>query len=226
VADRAAELAQLLLKEGALRGADPEHHAVREELLGDAALFDEVRRRLAAVGYRLVERLGHVGVAPEPDAATVGPPRNRMGLHAGHVRLIVYLWTHLVYREWQDLRRGRVTAAPGAEQGGLFASADLDEPPSIGYAHVRAELAEVMSAARLKALLQGLQRWRFVAYDDKRDRIWADAALYTMVDFQRMEDFVIDLARRMGSDDALAAVRAVAGGTPVAMPPGDDEEEA
>ncbi|MFO0750335.1 MAG: hypothetical protein U1F43_32395 [Myxococcota bacterium] len=225
MADRAAELAQLLLKEGALRSVDPDHRAVRQELLGDAALFDEVRRRLAAVGYRLVERLGHVGVAPEPDAAGLGPPRNRMGLHAGHVRLIVYLWTHLVYREWSDLRRGRATVAPRAEQAGLFADASDEETPSSGYTHVRNELGEILSAARFKALLQVLQRCRFVRYDEKRDRIWAEGALYTLIDLPRMEDFVVDLARRLGSDDLAAAVRAVAAGSALAGAPDGEEDE-
>jgi hypothetical protein len=214
---RAAEIAALLLREGALRTSDPEHSEIRVELLGDGELFEDVRRRLDAVGYKLVERLGHVGVTVSWEVVQTVGDRNRMGLDARHIRLIVYLWTHLVYREWTDLRRDRQTAPPGAEQSQLFEmSHEPEEAAWISYRSVRNELSEVMSAAHFKGVLAGLRRWRFVRYDEHRDRIWADAALYTHIDLERMESFVVDLARRMGTaEDPGSAVTAVVAGSPL-----------
>jgi len=216
MADRAEEIAALLLSEGALRHDDDDHAEVRKDLLGNTELFAEVARRLADVGYELVETLGHVGVRLLPRHA--GRP-NRLGLHAGHLRVLVYLWTHLVYREWTDLRRDRSSAAPGAEQALLGLDGDeyaRDEPPAIAYSHVRAELSEVMSDAYFTGVMRALKRHRFIRYDkSRRDRIWADAALYTLVDIHRMEDFLVDLARRMGASDVGDAVRRVTLGAAV-----------
>jgi|GEM_PF-2279978 len=218
--ERAEEIAALLLSEGALRHGDDDHAEVRKDLLGNAELFNEVGRRLADVGYELVENLGHVGVRLAGRHA--GRP-NRLGLHAGHIRLLVYLWTHLVYREWTDLRRDRTTAAPGAEQAALFGADEPDdEPPSIAYSHVKAELSEVMSDSYFLGTIRKLKRARFIRFDQKRDRIWADAALYTLVDMRRMEDFLVDLARRMGTDDLTDAVRRVAAGAAVPKPREED----
>jgi hypothetical protein len=224
MADRAAELAGLLLRDGALRREDDEHRLVYAELMADATLYDEVRARLAAVGFELVQELGHLGVRVAPDVVPTLPLRNRMGIHAGHVRLIVYLWVQLVYREWVNLRRGLESRPPGAEQGALFAAESEDEPPWIAYSRVYGEFAEHIPRARILGYLRALQRWRFVRFDEKRDRIWADASLYVLVDRNRMEEFVVGLARRLGTEDPAAAVRTVAVGEDAAPPaPGEDE---
>jgi hypothetical protein len=225
MADRAAELAGLLLRDGALRREDDEHRQIYAELMADAGLYDDVRARLAAVGFELVQELGHLGVRVAPEVVPTLPLRNRMGIHAGHVRLIVYLWVQLVYREWTNLRRGLETRAPGAEQGALFGadSAD-DEPPCIAYSRVYGEFAEHMPRTRILGYLRALQRWRFVRFDEKRDRIWADAGLYVLVERSRMEEFVVGLARRLGTDTPAEAVRAVAVGEDAAAPAGEEDD--
>lgn len=79
-----------------------------------------------------------------------------------------------------------------------------------------------MSANRLKGVLQKLKRDRFIRYDEKRDRIWAGGALYVLIDRARMEEFVVELARRLGAGDAVSAVEQIVTGTVV--PPGEPEE--
>jgi hypothetical protein len=142
-----------------------------------------------------------------------------MGLTAAHIRVIVYLWTQLVYREVVNLRRDLRGSAPG--QSGFFDGDD--EEPSVSYRTVWNAFAERMSANRLKGVLQKLKRDRFIRYDEKRDRIWAAGALYTSIDRARMEEFVIELARRLGTGDAAAAVEQIATGTAVPGEPEDGE---
>ena len=133
-----------------------------------------------------------------------------MGLDAGHIRLLVYLWVHLVYREWTNLRRDLHTTAPGAGQALLFRD---EEAPYIPWNTVKTEFSEVISLSRFKMLLNRLQALRFIHYDEKRDRIWADAGLYVYLDLRRTEDFVVELARRMGTEDIGAAITHIAKGS-------------
>lgn len=216
-AERAMELASLLLREGVLRRDDTEHRLVSEELGKDPVLKEVVRQRLAAVGYLLVDDLGHLGVRVAADAESAWPMRNRMGLTSAHIRLIVYLWAQLVYREVVNLRRDLHSAAQA--QGGFF---DVpDEEPFVSYRAVWNAFAERMSANHLKGVLTTLKRLRFIRYDEKRDRIWAGGSLYILVDRARMEEFVIELTRRLGGDDPAKAVEQVVTGT---MPADDPEE--
>lgn len=210
--DRAARLANLLLREGVLRKDDSEHQQVYADLVGDRDLFADVGRRLDAVGYELVERLGHLGVRLGPVDVAAADLRNRMGLDAGHIRLLVYLWTQLVYREWADLRHGREPTSPGGEQEHLFGE---EEPPSMSYGAVRTEFAEIVSKSRFKGALGRLQQLRFVRADEARDKVWADAGLYVYLDQNRMEEFVVDLARRLGTTDPVEAVAQIVRGTKV-----------
>lgn len=206
--DRAGRIANLLLREGVLRKDDREHQQIYADVMGDAELFGDVSRRLDAVGYVLVERLGHLGVRLGPLDGAAAELRNRMGLDAGHVRLLVYLWVHLVYREWINLRRDADTVAPGAGQAALFGD---DEPPYIAWSAVKTEFAEITSLTRFKGLLSRLASLRFIRQDERRDRIWADGGLYVYLDQNRMEDFVVDLARRLGMDEVDAVVHVAKG---------------
>lgn len=216
--DRAMEVTSLLLREGVLRRDDAEHRVVYEELGKDPILTEAVRERLGAVGYALVDDLGHVGVRVSSEAERAWPTRNRMGLTAAHIRLIVYLWTQLVYREVVNLRRDLRATAPG--QSGFF---DIsEEEPFVSYRAIWNAFAERMSANRLKGVLQKLKRDRFIRYDEKRDRIWAGGALYVLIDRARMEEFVVELARRLGAGDAVSAVEQIVTGSVV--PPGEPEE--
>jgi hypothetical protein len=210
--DRAGRIAHFLLREGVLRKGDREHGQIYQDLVGNPPFFAEVKQRLAQVGYELVENLGHLGVRPGMAENTATDLRNRMGLDAGHIRLLVYLWVHLVYREWTNLRRDLQTAPPGAGQTALFKEED-DEATYIPWNNVKTEFAEVISISRFKGLLNRLQALRFIRYDEKRDRIWADSGLYVYLDLRRMEDFVVDLARRLGTEDVNAAVLRVAKGS-------------
>ena len=115
-----------------------------------------------------------------------------------------------------NLRRDLRSAPPG--QSGLFD--DPDAEPYVSYRAVWATFAERMSATHLKGVLKALKKQRFIRYDEKRDRIWADGALYVLIDRARMEEFVVDLARRLGSADPVAAVEQVTTGSTV---PDDSE---
>lgn len=210
--ERTARIAHFLLREGVLRKEEREHQQIYEELVGNPVLFQEMKQRMNLVGYELVENLGHLGVRPGTSEVQASEQRNRMGLDAGHIRMLVYLWVHLVYREWTNLRRDLHTAAPGAGQKALFGE---EEPTFIPWNTVKTEFAEVMSLSRLKAILNRLQQLRFIRYDEKRDRIWADGGLYVYLDLGRMEDFVVDLARRMGTEDIGAAISKIAKGSRV-----------
>lgn len=214
--NRALELANLLLREGTLRKEDSEHAAVYGELMQDGPLFEEVEKRLRSVGYELVQLMGHLGVRVSSrvshDQAAV---RNRMQLHAGHIRLIVYLWVHLVYREWINLRRDLDLAPKGDEQASLFADEQESGPPSMSYRVLLDDLGENFSKRSIKGYLAALQRWRFIRYDEKRDRVWADAGLYIYADRNQMEDFVVSLARRIGTTSPIEAVSRIATGSSV-----------
>ncbi len=217
--DRALQIAHLFLREGSLRRNDPEHQGIFADLMGNSHLFDDVKTRLEAVGYELVQELGHIGIRVPSRALLDLESRNRMGLHAGHVRMIVYLWVQLVYREWLNLRNQMDTVAPGAEQGDFFAE---EEPPWISYKAVFSEFSETVSRSYLKGVFSLLQRQRFIRIDERRDRIVADSSLYILVERGEMEAFVIDIARRLGSGDPGEAVTAVATGSTLEK---DDQEE-
>jgi hypothetical protein len=216
--DRAMEVTSLPLREGVLRRDEAEHRAIYEELGKDPILTEVVRERLGAIGYALVDDLGHVGVRVSTEAESAWSTRNRMGLTAAHIRLIVYLWTELVYREIVNLRRDLRATAPA--QSEFFDTAD--EEPFVSYRSIWNAFAERMSANRLKGVLQKLKRDRFIRYDEKRDRIWAGGALYVLIDRVRMEEFVVELARRLGSGDAVSAVEQIVTGT--VAPLGEPEE--
>ena len=62
MSQRAIDITNALLRLGVLDPIDPNQGALREELFGDAALWDDVAERLSAVGYELVQMLGHLGV--------------------------------------------------------------------------------------------------------------------------------------------------------------------
>lgn len=222
--DRAREIANLLLREGALDKSSDEHRAIYAEVTGDPALFDAIESRLEQVGYALVDRLTHLGVRIASDVVDASTLRNNMGVHAGHIRLIVYLWVHLVYREWVNLRRDVQTAPPGAAQNTLLAEDDEeDDQLWISYQQVQRDFGEVLAKTTFKGYLTQLKKWRFIGYHKKSDRIWADASLYTLIDLHRMEDFVTELARRLGMEEPDEAVAAIATGREV---PDDDDERA
>lgn len=216
--ERAREIAHLLLREGAFDMGLPEHRELYAQLVGDRELFAEVSRRLGDVGYELVQLMQQAGIRLSRDAAAAHGGRNNLGLHAGHVRLLVYLWTHLVYRERVELRRSLDRTTPGSDQLVLVAT---DEPPSISYKQVFADFAESTRRSHFVGYLKKLRGWRFVRFDEKRDRIWADAMLYTLVDPNEMESFVIDLARRLGTEAPAEAVLAVATGSAIPTDEGD-----
>lgn len=212
MADRARDIGNLLLREGSLRKEDDGHQAVYAELMGDSVLFEDVRLRLQAVGWELVQVLGHLGVRIAGDVQDGGPLRNHMGLDARHVRVLAYLWAHLVYREWLDLRRDRQSTHGDAGQ--LRLDDAEDDRRWYSWRTVFGEFERTMSKSQLTGILGTLKRQRFIGYDERADRIWADASLYVLVDRNRMEDFVVDLARRLAVTDPVEAVTTIATGSP------------
>lgn len=211
--ERAADIANFLLREGALQPAEPEHQKIQYELTENPELYREVRERLEAVGYELVDRFTHLGVRIAPEAHDAAEMRNREGIHAGHIRVIVYLWVHLVYREWMEMR-GDVeeSASPGEEQPSLLEDDEDEgyEPPTMSYKRAERDFEEIYSERTFKGYMTQLSSWDFIRYDRSDDVIRAASSLYTLVDRQAMEEFVVDIARRMGIEDPAEAVTEVA----------------
>jgi hypothetical protein len=195
---RAIDLANVLLRLGVLDRDDPEQAALREELFGDDSLYEDVNRRLKAVGYELVQMLGHVGVRLERSSA-IDPlvtARNNLGLDARHVRVLVYLWVQLLYRHLKatlraenDEPRGRTQTLLGLDEPDV-----VDEAPSLPGAELQSEFAELTSKTALKGALTRLKRLRFVT--EEHGVLRAGPAMYVLIDHERMEEHVVGLARR------------------------------
>ena len=146
MSQRAVEVANVLLRLGVLDPSDPDQQHLREELFQDPLLWDEVAQRLRAVGYDLVQTLGHVGVRLTRVVA-VAPlvtAKNNLGLDARHVRVLVYLWVHLVYRQHKEILREEETEPKGRSQARCgFGAADDDEGvPTLPGREVFAECSE------------------------------------------------------------------------------------
>ena len=204
--ERAQHVANVLLQVGALDDRNPDQRALFEELMGNPVLYDEVKERLAAVGFELVQFLGHLGarLARSEELAGDRGVRNTLDLHAGHIRVLVYLWIQLVYRQIKATgREEAVEAIPGREQASLdIEGFDDDDELSIPIDEVRAEFADDYSRSALKGLLTTLRRHRFVRQDGTAGALFAGPALYILIDPLRMEEFVVGLARRdAGSSD-------------------------
>lgn len=192
----ATELANVLLRLGVLDPSDPDQRALKEALFADPVLWDEVARRLGAVGYDLVQVLGHVGARVQR-ASALDPlvtARNNLGLDARHVRILVYLWLHLVYRQMKELAREQSTEPAGRQQTLLgFDAMTEDAPPSLPVSELHAEFGELTSKTQIKAALTMLKRLAFVR--EEGGALTAGPALYVLVDHDRMEEHVVGLAR-------------------------------
>ncbi len=194
---QAVEVANVLLRLGALDPADPQQQDLRKELFGDPVLWDEVCDRLGAVGYDLVQMLGHVGVRMSRRTA-VDPlvtAKNNLGLDARHVRVLVYLWLHLVYRQLKETLRDETPEPQGRSQTLFgFDETDDDTTPTLLVTEVFAEFSDQYAKTTVKAALTGLKRSGFVK--EAAGRLRAGPALYVMIDHERMEEHVVGLARR------------------------------
>ena len=200
--EHAEAVANVLLRAGVLDPEDADQRALYEELMANPALYDEVKERLGAVGYELVQFYGHMGVRlgrrAELDAPF--PLKDFPALHAGHVRLLVYLWVQLVYRQIKAAGRDEETEPlPGRAQVRLELFEDEpsdDEAPSIAFEEVATELCEQYSLSALRGWMTTLKRHRFVRQSGKAGRVSAGPALYVLIDPTRMEELVVGLARR------------------------------
>lgn len=196
---RATAIAHHLLTCGCLDLADNDDAALYEELMGNGPLYDRVGERLVGVGYDLHQFLGHLGVRPRRETEALGG--NTSELHAGHIRLLVYLWVQLVYRQIKAMSRDEdIEPLPGQSQGLFgfagFAEAPDDAPPELAAEEVFAEFREIYSDAAIKQFLGKLRNDRFIVQRRKSDPIVAGPALYVLVDPLRMEEYVVGLARR------------------------------
>jgi len=196
--DRAMAIANALLRQGFLDPDDADQKAIREELFADAALWDDVTERLSLVGYDLVQMLGRIGVRLSRTAA-VDPlvtAKNNLGLDARHVRLLVYLWTHLVYRHLKETLREEATQPLGRSQTFMgFEEPELEDgAPTLPLAELEAEFAEIYKKTPLKSALTRLKKTGFVR--EERGELSAGPALYVLLDHERMEEHVVGLARR------------------------------
>ena len=164
-------------------------------------------RRLNAVGYALVNDLGHVGVRVSAGRECVVDPQphgpRRCPYSANHLPL-----------DATGLPRGREPAAatcarPTRTDRGF--SIQAEDEPFVSYRAIVERLCRRMSARPAQGRCSGAKRDRFIRYDEKRDRIWAGGALYVLIDRARMAEFVVELARRLGTGDAAVAVEQESG---------------
>jgi len=197
VTNNASDVANALLRLGALDPADPEQASLREELFANTTLWDDVAKRIEAVGYDLVQLLGHVGVRVSRTTA-VDPlvtARNNLGLDARHVRVLVYLWVQLVYRHLKEMLRDEKLEPAGRSQTFLgLEDVETDEPPKLAKTELEAEFKEEYSRSALKAALTTLKKGRFVR--ESEGLLTAGPALYVLLDHDRMEEYVVGLARK------------------------------
>lgn len=197
MSSQAAEHAHTLLRLGALDPRDPEQRSLREDLLADPALYQEVKERLEAVGYELVQFLGHLGVRSSRGVeAASGGARNNLDLDARHVRVLVYLWVQLLYREIKQTVREEEGDPTGRRQTLFGFEPEDDEPPSLPLSELEAEFSEISSKSALKGALTTLTRQRFVQRGRDRSLLQAGPAMYVLIDHERMEEHVVRLARR------------------------------
>lgn len=199
--ERAAAIAHLLLRVGVLDPDDPDHQQVRQDLIADSALLAAVREKLGAVGWDLQQFLGHWGVRVDRgvESAAVGLPRTG-DLQAHHLRMLIWLWVQLVYRQIESARREEEPdALPGRRQRALDLGdgADpRDETPSVVFEEVMAEFGQQYSERGVKGMLSVLRRHRFVRQDGATGSVRAGPALFVLVDPLRMEEHVVGMARR------------------------------
>lgn len=198
----AVDVANALLRLGVLDPDDPKQQALRQELFGDPVLWSEVSERLGSVGYDLVQLLGHVGVRLSRTTAVdpLGTARNNLGLDARHVRVLVYLWLHLVYRQLKETLRDETTEPRGRSQTLFDLDDDEDDaPPTLPESELFAEFSDMYAKTTIKAALTGLKRAGFIK--KRGAELQAGPALYVLIDQERMEEHVVGLARR--GEDAL-----------------------
>ena len=201
MADRAQTVANLLLQVGVLDDRNPDHRDVYEELMANPLLYEEVSKRLNTVGFEVVQFFGHLGMrlCRQAELQQETELRNTLGLHAGHIRLLVYLWVQLVYRQIKAASRDEdVEPIPGREQTmlGFQELEDGDDEPSIPWEEIRAEFTEEYSSSTLKGLITTLKRHGFARQAGATGPVSVGPALYVLVDPLRMEEFVVGLARR------------------------------
>lgn len=198
--------AAALLQQGVLDPDRKDQPELRDDLLTDDLLYRGVRDVLATVGYDLVQFFGHIGVRVAR-SLELGPAlelRNNLGLDARHVRMIVYLWTQLVYRQIKEVLRDEQTEPRGRGQTLLeLAGADAagDEPPHLPYAEIVAEFEEEYSRTQIDGVLTGLRRSGFIKQERKKGAVRPGPALYVLVDRVRMEEFVVGLARKQAAQE-------------------------
>jgi hypothetical protein len=195
---RAVDIANALLRLGVLEPDDPEQRALREELFADPVLWDDVSERLNTVGYDLVQMLGHLGVRLSR-ASAVDPlvtAKNNLGLDARHVRVLVYLWVHLLYRQLKEPLRDEPTEPRGRAQTlfGYDASDEGEGVPTLPVAELYADFGELYSQTTVKGALTGLKRTGFVR--ESGGVLSAGPAMYVLLDHERMEEHVVGLARK------------------------------
>ena len=180
------------------------HAELRDELLTDDLLYRGVRGVLESVGYELVQFFGHIGVRLAR-GIELGPAlelRNNLNLDARHVRLIVYLWTQLVYRQIKEVLRDEHTEPRGRGQTLFDLGVEADDaPPELPYGEVLAEFEEDYSRTQIDGVLTGLRKSGFIKQERKRGAVRAGPALFVLVDRVRMEEFVVGLARKRAADE-------------------------
>ena len=193
---QARDIANVLLRLGVLDPRDPSQQAIRQALFADNSLWIEVEQRLDGVGYELVQVLGHLGarVSRGAGVAPLVTGKNNLGLDARHVRVLVYLWLHLVYRQLKETLRDEELEPQGRAQTLFGFEEDEEQLPSLPVSELMAEFSDEYAKTTIKAALTGLKRTRFVT--ESRGQLSAGPALYVLIDHERMEEFVVQLAKR------------------------------
>lgn len=196
--------------------------------LTDAGFREDLDRRLAAAGLRLLDHpyASHVAVAiaKAQEAAVFAGPKawaaSNLGLDRDAIALLVVLWALLVLPKRQR-QIARVDADRGQDQGQIFAElkpvpvgGDVAEP--VGERTLIADFGDKLGGKmRLTMNLGVLARHGFIVR--RKERIHEGPLLDLAFDYERTARrvldgalaFVVDEARHEAADDEADAVDAV-----------------
>lgn len=196
----------------------PREDELARQALTDAGFREELDRRLAAAGLRLLDHpyAAHVGiaVAKAQEAAVFAGPRawsaSNLGLDRDAIALLVVLWSLLILPKRQR-QISRVEADRDQDQGQIFAEM---KPVPVG-SEVAEPLAERTLLAdfgdklggkmRINMNLGVLARHGFIVR--RKERLYEGPLLDLAFDYERTARRVLDGALAFVVEQARAAAR-------------------
>jgi hypothetical protein len=215
-------------EDGALLAAEllarrwlPRSHPRMKKALVDAELWQDLERRLADVGLKLVDNVyaDHVSVAllRGAERAVFGEQglnaSNNLELPRDGVALLVVLWSLIVLPK-RERQAARAAADEGDSQGEMFAAAKplpsaRSASPAVSYRALLADFGNQLGKkTRLDANLKLLERHGFI--ERRADEIAEGPLLDLLLDYDALAPRILEGALA----DVLARERAAATAAP------------